>query len=52
MTHIQSGNVRVTTSMRSAAKVEASLRSLISDEFGFDVPVVVRRPAAAAADGR
>jgi uncharacterized protein (DUF1697 family) len=45
VTHIQSGNVRVTTPMRSTAKVEASLRSLISDEFGFDVPVVVRSPA-------
>lgn len=44
VTHIQSGNVRVTTSMRSVAKVETSLRSLISDEFGFDVPVVVRTP--------
>ncbi len=45
VTHIQSGNVRVTTSLRSVAKVEASLRSVISEEFGFDVPVIVRRPA-------
>ncbi|GAA2743423.1 DUF1697 domain-containing protein [Terrabacter aerolatus] len=45
VTHIQSGNVCVTTSLRSVPKVEASLRSLISDEFGFDVPVVVRTPA-------
>lgn len=45
VTHIQSGNVRVTSTMRSVAKVEAALRRLISDEFGFDVPVVVRTPA-------
>ncbi|MCU1537292.1 MAG: hypothetical protein JWP82_1643 [Humibacillus sp.] len=55
-THIASGNVRVTTSMRSAAKVEARLRSVITDSFGFDVPVVVRTPKqlvalAEAADG-
>lgn len=41
-TYIQSGNVRVSTAMRSAAKVEARLREVISSEFGFDVPVVVR----------
>jgi len=46
VTHIQSGNVRVTTSMRSVAKVESALRDLISDEFGFDVPVIARTPAA------
>jgi len=44
-THIQSGNVKVTSSMRSAAKVEEELRRLISEAFGFDVPVVVRTPA-------
>lgn len=46
VTHIQSGNVRVTTSMRSVAKVESTLRGLISEEFGFDVPVIARTPAA------
>ncbi|MEO7130805.1 MAG: DUF1697 domain-containing protein [Dermatophilaceae bacterium] len=44
-THIQSGNVRVSTAMRSTTKVEASLREVISDAFGFDVPVIVRTPA-------
>ena len=44
-TYIQSGNVRVRRSTRSAAKVEADLRRTISTEFGFDVPVVVRTPA-------
>jgi uncharacterized protein (DUF1697 family) len=45
VTHIQSGNVRVTTSVRSAPQLERSLRALISEEFGFDVPVIVRTPA-------
>jgi len=45
VTHIQSGNVRVTTSMRSASRVESTLREVISAEFGFDVPVIVRSPA-------
>lgn len=44
-THIASGNVRVTTPMRSAVKVEQKLREVISAEFGFDVPVIVRTPA-------
>ena len=44
-THIQSGNLKVRSGTRSAAKVEADLRSVISAEFGFDVPVVVRTPA-------
>ena len=44
-THIQSGNLKVRSGVRSAAKVEADLRRAISDEFGFDVPVVVRTPA-------
>lgn len=44
-THIQSGNVKVRSATRSAAKVEADLRRAISAGFGFDVPVVVRTPA-------
>ena len=44
-THIQSGNLKVNSATRSAATVEKELRSLISDAFGFDVPVVVRTPA-------
>ena len=44
-THIQSGNLKVRSGTRSAAKVEADLRRAISAEFGFDVPVVVRTPA-------
>jgi uncharacterized protein (DUF1697 family) len=54
-THIQSGNLKVRCATRSPSRVEAELRTLISDAFGFDVPVVVRTPAqlralAAAAD--
>lgn len=44
-THIQSGNVKVRSSTRSAAKVEADLSRVIGAGFGFDVPVVVRTPA-------
>lgn len=44
-THIQSGNLKVRSTTRSAAKVETDLRKTISAEFGFDVPVVVRTPA-------
>ncbi|HET7397709.1 MAG TPA: DUF1697 domain-containing protein [Intrasporangium sp.] len=43
-THIQSGNVRVTTPTRTAAKVEATLSELISSTFGFEVPVIARTP--------
>lgn len=52
VTHIQSGNVRVTTPMRSASKVESTLRQLISEEFGFDVPVIVRTPPDLARTAR
>lgn len=44
-TYIQSGNVRVTSPARSGAKVESQLREVISEHFGFDVPVVARTPA-------
>lgn len=43
-THIQSGNVRVTSTMRSAAKVAASLEELLEGEFGFAIPCIVRSP--------
>ena len=44
-THIQSGNLKVRSATRSAARLETDLRALISEAFGFDVPVVVRTPA-------
>jgi uncharacterized protein (DUF1697 family) len=39
-TYINSGNVRVTTSMRSSAKVEAALEKAFAEEAGFEVPTV------------
>lgn len=44
-THIQSGNVRVGTRMRSASKVATSLETALEDEFGFAIPCLVRSPA-------
>ena len=39
-TYINTGNVRVTTSMRSVAKVEAALEEAFAEEAGFDVPTI------------
>lgn len=44
-THIQSGNVLVGSSMRSASKVGTALEALLEAEFGFAIPCVVRSPA-------
>lgn len=44
-TYIQSGNVRVSTRMRSPDRVRARLEQLIEAEFGFPVACLVRRPA-------
>lgn len=44
-TYIQTGNVRVTTPMRSAAKVEARLEALLMEKCGFNVPCIVFAPA-------
>ena len=43
--HIQSGNLLVSTPMRSAAEVEAAVGSVLSDHAGFDIVAIVRRPA-------
>jgi uncharacterized protein (DUF1697 family) len=40
VTYINSGNVRVTTPMRSSAKVEAALETAFAEEAGFEVPTV------------
>jgi uncharacterized protein (DUF1697 family) len=40
-THIQTGNVRVSTSSRSAKKVGTDLERLLRDKTGFDVPCMV-----------
>lgn len=47
-THIQTGNVAVTSTMRSAAKVERVIEELLSAWRGFEVPTVVRSPAELA----
>jgi uncharacterized protein (DUF1697 family) len=39
-TYINSGNVRVTTPMRSTAKVEAALEKAFAEEAGFEVPTI------------
>jgi uncharacterized protein (DUF1697 family) len=39
-TYINSGNVRVTTRLRSVAKVEAALEKAFAAEAGFEVPTV------------
>lgn len=44
-THIQSGNVAVTSPMRSGAKVEATIEGLLEEWRGFEVPTMVRSPA-------
>jgi len=43
-TYIASGNLRVTTTLRSAAKVEKELERVMEAWLGFDVPTMVRTP--------
>jgi uncharacterized protein (DUF1697 family) len=43
-TYIQTGNVRFTGSMRSAAKVEKHVEEVLGDHCGFDVPAVIFTP--------
>ncbi|MDQ2758164.1 MAG: DUF1697 domain-containing protein [Actinomycetota bacterium] len=45
VTHINSGNVRVTTGVRSASAVGSKVGRLLSDEFGFDIPCLARTTA-------
>ena len=40
-THINTGNVRFATSMRSRAKIEAALEQAFADDRGFEVPTIV-----------
>jgi uncharacterized protein (DUF1697 family) len=44
-THIQTGNVRVRTPMRSPARVAAELERIFETDRGFAVPTVVLSPA-------
>jgi len=48
-TYINSGNVRLTSPLRSAAKVEAALEAAYLEHAGFDVPTVVFTAAEFAA---
>ncbi|GAA1502406.1 DUF1697 domain-containing protein [Nocardioides humi] len=55
LTHINTGNVRLTTGMRSRAKVEAALERAYLEQTGFEVPTIAYTPAelaAIAADAR
>lgn len=47
-THIQTGNVRFSTSMRSATEVEAHVERALADGCGFEVPAVIFTPAELA----
>ena len=44
-THIQTGNIALTSTMRSAAKVESAIEDLLGEWRGFEVPTMVRSPA-------
>ena len=48
-TYINTGNVRVTTRMRSRARVEAALEEAFLVDRGFEVPTIVFSPAELAA---
>jgi uncharacterized protein (DUF1697 family) len=43
-TYINTGNVRVTTALRSRAEVEAALEEAFEREAGFEVPVIAFTP--------
>lgn len=44
-THIQTGNVRVGSTMRSAARVGRRLEELLLERCGFEVPCIMFSPA-------
>lgn len=44
-THIQTGNIKITTPLRSRAKVEAELEALFLADRGFEVVTMVFSPA-------
>lgn len=43
-THIQTGNIALTSTMRSGARVEAVIEELLAAWRGFEVPTMVRSP--------
>jgi uncharacterized protein (DUF1697 family) len=44
-THIQSGNVLVSTPMRAPDKVAGAVAEVLGERAGFDIPAIVRRPS-------
>jgi uncharacterized protein (DUF1697 family) len=48
-TYIQTGNVKVTTRMRTAARVEAKLEKILAERCGFEVVCIVFTPAQLSA---
>jgi len=48
-TYVQSGNVVLTSSTRSAGRVGEAVRRTVVEGFGVDTPVIVRTPAELAA---
>ncbi|MDN5766513.1 MAG: DUF1697 domain-containing protein [Humibacillus sp.] len=44
-THIQTGNVRLTSSLRSRARLEAAVEQVLASDRGFEVAVVALTPA-------
>jgi uncharacterized protein (DUF1697 family) len=44
VTYINTGNVRVTTPLRSRAKVETALETAFEAEAGFEIPTIVLTP--------
>jgi uncharacterized protein (DUF1697 family) len=51
-THINTGNVRFTTPLRSRAKIEAVLEKAFAEDRGFEVPAIVFTTAEFAAIAR
>lgn len=51
-THINTGNVRFATPMRSRAKIERALEDAFAEDRGFDVPAIVFTTAELAAIAR
>ncbi len=43
-THIQTGNIALTSTMRSGTRVEAVIEELLATWRGFEVPTMVRSP--------
>lgn len=40
-THINTGNVRIVTTMRSRARIESALEAAYREDRGFEVPTIV-----------